>query len=165
MLFILLIVKSFEQFERTRASILMRSIGWMVEINTFQDVRNCMNATRLPSWCEFHAEVMITVARGRPTTKRRRCSRYRIQKGARANGSRCLQQTIPINLLELEQDLYSHSPGRLLACGCHVEDDEDMSIPSSIRRAFSFFLVKFCRYAIYVRKLRPRPAKPKSCDV
>lgn len=127
---------------------LLASTKWMVEINSSQDVRDCMNAT-MPCRCEFHAEATIAAARDGGGTK---------ESAARGIGFRRARGQAARDVCSKQFQLTCwnwnrtriRSPGRLSARGCHgAEDNEDMSIPSSIHRASSFFFVKFRRYAMH----------------
>lgn len=109
----------------------------MVEINSSQDVKKCMNAMAPRCWCESHAEVMTATAgkRKEKSGDKGRRSRYRIQNGVRGQAARgvCSKQ------FQLTRWNWNRTrrrrPGRRSTRGCHgVEDDEDMSIPSPSSR-------------------------------
>lgn len=129
---------------------------WVVEINTSEDVRNCMNATRLPGGCEFHVEVTITVARGdqRQREGAARGIGFRRARGQTARGV-CSKQ------FQLTCWNWNRTCTRICPADSRLVDATTSRtmmrtwafLPSSVRRVSSFFFVKFCRYSICVRKL------------
>jgi len=117
----------------------------MIEINFSQDVRDCMNVT-MSCRCEFHAEATIAAETGGETKESAaRGIGFRRTRGQAARGV-CSKQ-FQLTCWNWNRTR-TCSPGRLSVRGFHgAEGDEDMSIPSSIRRTSSFFLVKFRHYA------------------
>lgn len=162
----ILTLRLFGQFERRGASILTRGLQqapslWMIEINTSQDVRNCMNAMRLPSWCEFH-EVMIARVDQRQREGVARGIGFRRVRGQTARGV-CSKQ---FQLTCWNWNRTRTRPFARPTLGSWMPRRRG-------RRGHEHSFVHPSRLLIFPRQisplcyLRPQigcPAKPKSCD-
>lgn len=108
----------------------------MVEINSSQGCQGLYERA-MPRRCEFHTEAMIAAARDGGGTKESAAQGIGFRR-ARGQAARdvCSKQ-FQLTCWNWNRTR-TRSPGRLSVRGCHGA--EDMSIPSSIRRASSFFL-------------------------